>query len=183
MWVFFKNFAKILQTFSLYFKNVWYTFLKGTLRYFICGLYGVFRQLLTLQAPPHKMIKHTQTIRRLLSTNCLSGFDHFVKLALKRLIVLCSPRSAQTNRFFIFSKFNYCMGSSKITFFEGQTFSGIEYYDHLKIALLFSVQVFQWFCLHQYRIWYPFLKIGATFEVFLEKYLDRKEAKIFAIKF
>ena len=29
----------------------------------------------------------------------------------------------------------------------------------------------------------PFLKIGATFEVFLEKYLDRKEAKIFAIRF
>ena len=29
------------------------------------------------------MVKHTQTIRRLLPTNCLSVFDHFVKLALK----------------------------------------------------------------------------------------------------
>ena len=29
------------------------------------------------------MVKHTQTIRRLLATNCLSVFDHFVGLALK----------------------------------------------------------------------------------------------------
>ena len=28
------------------------------------------------------MVKHTQTIRRLLPTNCLSVFDHFVRLAL-----------------------------------------------------------------------------------------------------
>ena len=32
---------------------------------------------------PHKMIKHTQTIRRLLPTNCLSLFDHFVGWRLK----------------------------------------------------------------------------------------------------
>ena len=32
---------------------------------------------------PHKMFKHTQTIRRLLPTNCLSVFDHFVGLALE----------------------------------------------------------------------------------------------------
>ena len=31
------------------------------------------------------MVKHTQTIRRLLPTNCLSVFDHFVGLALKEL--------------------------------------------------------------------------------------------------
>ena len=31
------------------------------------------------------MVKHTQTIRRLLATNCLSVFDHFVWLALKGL--------------------------------------------------------------------------------------------------
>ena len=30
------------------------------------------------------MVKRTQTIRRLLPTNCLSVFDHFVGLALKR---------------------------------------------------------------------------------------------------
>ena len=35
--------------------------------------------------PPHKMVKHTQTIHRLLPTNCLSVFDHFVGLALEGL--------------------------------------------------------------------------------------------------
>ena len=33
----------------------------------------------------HKMVKHTQTIRRLLLTNCLNVFDDFVGLALKGL--------------------------------------------------------------------------------------------------
>ena len=36
------------------------------------------------------MIKHTQTIRRQKATNCLSVFDHFVKLALKGLITFYS---------------------------------------------------------------------------------------------
>ena len=38
------------------------------------------------------MVKHTQTICRLLRTNCLNVFDHFVDLALKglRLTNLCS---------------------------------------------------------------------------------------------
>ena len=36
---------------------------------------------------PHKMVKHTQTIRCLLPANCLSVFDHFVGLALKVLKV------------------------------------------------------------------------------------------------
>ena len=31
------------------------------------------------------MVKHTQKIRLLLPTNCLSVFDHFVELALKGL--------------------------------------------------------------------------------------------------
>ena len=31
------------------------------------------------------MVKHTQTVRQLLPTNCLSVFDHFVLLALKGL--------------------------------------------------------------------------------------------------
>ena len=34
------------------------------------------------------MVKHTQTIRRLLVINCLSVFDHFVGLALKGLITI-----------------------------------------------------------------------------------------------
>ena len=31
------------------------------------------------------MVKHTQTIRRKLPTNCLRVFDHFVKLVVKGL--------------------------------------------------------------------------------------------------
>ena len=38
---------------------------------------------LTLQMPTPKMVKRIQTIPRLLLTNCLSLFDHFVGLALK----------------------------------------------------------------------------------------------------
>ena len=34
------------------------------------------------------MAKHTQIIRRQQPTNCLSVFDHFVGLALKRLRIL-----------------------------------------------------------------------------------------------
>ena len=34
------------------------------------------------------MVKHTQTIRRQQSTNCLGVFDHLVGLALKRLKVI-----------------------------------------------------------------------------------------------
>ena len=32
------------------------------------------------------MVKHTQTIRRIFQTNCLSVFDHFAGSALKGLI-------------------------------------------------------------------------------------------------
>ena len=34
---------------------------------------------------PPKMAKHIQTIRRLLPTNCLSVFGHFVELALRNV--------------------------------------------------------------------------------------------------
>ena len=34
---------------------------------------------------PHKMVKHTQTIRRQQLINCLSVIDHFMGLALKEL--------------------------------------------------------------------------------------------------
>ena len=40
-------------------------------------------QVLAFKRQPHKMSKHTQTIRRLLSTNCLSVFGHFVALRMK----------------------------------------------------------------------------------------------------
>ena len=51
------------------------------------------------QRQPNKMVKHTQTICRLLPTNCLSVFDHFVGLALKELSYLRrSCTIAVTNR-------------------------------------------------------------------------------------
>ena len=37
---------------------------------------------------PHKMVKHTQAIRGLLPTYCLSVFDHFEGFGLKGLILL-----------------------------------------------------------------------------------------------
>ena len=36
---------------------------------------------------PHKMIKHTQNIRRQQPTNCLNVFDHFVELTFKGLSI------------------------------------------------------------------------------------------------
>ena len=40
-------------------------------------------QLLTKKSHPHKMVKHTQTIRR---QQRVSAFEHFVRLALKWLM-------------------------------------------------------------------------------------------------
>ena len=40
------------------------------------------------QRQPHKIVKHTQTIRRQQTTNCLSVSDHFVGLVLKELPIL-----------------------------------------------------------------------------------------------
>ena len=37
------------------------------------------------------MVKHTQAIRRLLQTNCLSAFDHFVVLTLNGLKTISHP--------------------------------------------------------------------------------------------
>ena len=43
------------------------------------------------------MVKHTQTIRRQQPTNCLSVFDHFVKLTLKGLIAKSQQWKYQNN--------------------------------------------------------------------------------------
>ena len=42
-----------------------------------------FYQSGSFKRQPHKMVKHFQTIRRLLPTNCLGVFDHFMELAFK----------------------------------------------------------------------------------------------------
>ena len=49
-------------------------------------LAGRFELTSPFKRQPHKIVKPTQIIRRLLPTNCLSVIDHFVGLALKGLI-------------------------------------------------------------------------------------------------
>ena len=51
------------------------------------------------------MVKHIQTIRRLLPTNCLSVFDHFVGLALKGLT------SYKSTNYVLLSPFSICRES------------------------------------------------------------------------
>ena len=53
---------------------------------------------------PHKMVKHTQTICRLLPTNCLSAFDHFVGLELKE-ITLREPKRNKSRTIFLTTDF------------------------------------------------------------------------------
>ena len=47
----------------------------------------IFAGIRNLLTQPNKMVKRTQTFRRLLPTNCLSEFDHFMRLTLKGLIL------------------------------------------------------------------------------------------------
>ena len=67
------------------------------------------------------MVRHTQTMRRQQPTNCLSVFDHFVGLALKRLLCMIllftckcfiydmhGKRTAQKMKFFIMDFFSKC---------------------------------------------------------------------------
>ena len=60
------------------------------------------------------MVKHTKTNRRLLSTNCLSVFDHFVGLALKRLkfIPLWEYQNKRITLFFYKSNFKRTLENS-----------------------------------------------------------------------
>ena len=69
--------AQMSQVFILLFQR-----LKGSkTTKFVKG-----KEFSSFKPQPHKMVKHTQTIRRLFPTNCLSLFDHYVGFALKGLI-------------------------------------------------------------------------------------------------
>ena len=57
------------------------------------------------------MFKHTQTIRRLLPTNCLSMFDHFVGLVLKGLKLLLLLAIARKS-----AKSDGCIMAESLTF-------------------------------------------------------------------
>ena len=69
------------------------------------------------------MVKHTQTIRRLLQTNCLGVFDHFVGLAHKQLKVDTHKRfywiflsiSNHHSMFYLELIFKSCYGVFQIT--------------------------------------------------------------------
>ena len=61
------------------------------------------------------MIKHTQTIRRLLPTNCLSVFDHFVGLGLKGLRKLAQDLSGKIN-VILLAAHQYCIYLLRIKF-------------------------------------------------------------------
>ena len=61
------------------------------------------------------MVKHTQTIRRNLPTNCLSVFDHFVKLALEVLRILLM-------RIKLYNPMENPITSEKITLTVGHAF-------------------------------------------------------------
>ena len=56
------------------------------------------KNFLPFKRRPHKIVKHTQTIRWLLPTNCLSIFYHFVGLALKGLRDVSHFSPCQTYR-------------------------------------------------------------------------------------
>ena len=77
-----------------------------------CSLQDVFWRLISqyylqnqhylnpLKRQPHKMVKHTQTIRWKKPANCFSKLDHFVRLALKglnQIILLNFVRSSFIN--------------------------------------------------------------------------------------
>ena len=62
----------------------------------------------------HKMVKHTQKIRRKKPTNCLSVFDHFVGLVLKGL--RCSDKAWWVN----IAVTDFITSEMRITFSENR---------------------------------------------------------------
>ena len=66
--------------------------------------FGVFNPL---SANPRKMVKYSQTIRRLLPTNCLSVFGNFVGLAFKGLMLTLNRSNT------LFLSFHSCLWTSK----------------------------------------------------------------------
>ena len=71
---------------TLHFKGLKYDLYFFNNSVFLCGKIWT-NDLNSLSANPTKW-SNTQTTRRLLPTNCLSVFDHFVGLAVKGLIVI-----------------------------------------------------------------------------------------------
>ena len=73
----------------------------------------------------HKMVKHTQTIRRFLPTNCLSVFDHYVGLALKGLNSLINMTSISMLKKWNYGSWIWGRSSRPEVFFKKKVFSEI----------------------------------------------------------
>ena len=69
----------------------------------ICTFF-FFRSFYLFKHQPHKMVKHTQTIYRLLPTDCLSLSDHFVALAFKGLNVIVFVYNGLKQSLILFGK-------------------------------------------------------------------------------
>ena len=81
-----KRHTKLTGLKNLFFNNPLQNFI-WSFSFYPLNLYWAasFSTFYPFKRQPHKTVKHTQTIRRLLPTNCLSVFNHFVGLALKGL--------------------------------------------------------------------------------------------------
>ena len=82
--------SKIFQTQYVFLEsleavNTWRYISMVNMRFFMLFHASVPLNGLPFKGQPHKMVKHTQTIRRQKPTNWLSVFDHFMGLALKWL--------------------------------------------------------------------------------------------------
>ena len=76
---FFSESCKILRISLKHLKQL-------TLNYLVMNLRLTLFCITIFKRQTYKMVKHTKTILRLLRTNCLSVFDHFVGWALKGLV-------------------------------------------------------------------------------------------------
>ena len=76
---FFSESCKILKISLKHLKQL-------TLNYLVMNLRLTLFCITIFKRQTYKMVKHTKTILRLLRTNCLSVFDHFVGLVLKGLV-------------------------------------------------------------------------------------------------
>ena len=82
-------------------------------------------QYLPFKRQSHKMVKHTQTIRRVLPVNCLSVFDHLVGLAFKGL---------RTATLICFKWFDMHYGVN-----QAHQNSALLHFEHVDLTQYFSV--------------------------------------------
>ena len=117
---YYRNFHKVLATHFIYELdklNIWNSFYTCFCWLSLkCTQHKNLRSksTLTLQAPTLEKGQHSQTIRRLLPTNCSSVFDHFVGLAFKVLNKKeHRPCFANTMLLCILAQFFFCFDTKQ----------------------------------------------------------------------